>query len=89
MIIYSAGVTTGPVTVPFVLSLGLSFGKVVDAPQGFGILACASVAPIISGMYILHSSRRLLTNDRFTIVLICDVYVRIRLYMINRQVTRL
>jgi hypothetical protein len=49
----SAGVTTGPVTVPFVLSLGLSFGKVVDAPQGFGILACASVAPIIAGTYII------------------------------------
>jgi len=49
----SAGVTTGPVTVPFVLSLGLSFGKVVDAPQGFGILACASVAPIIAGRFTI------------------------------------
>jgi len=91
----SAGVTTGPVTVPFVLSVGVGCSKValpvrllgwvtrgwlalaacshmrtadtvlltsylhcainfrscqaVRASEGFGILACASVWPIISG----------------------------------------
>jgi len=43
----SAGVTTGPVTVPFVLSLGIGFSKAKNAQEGFGILTCASVAPII------------------------------------------
>lgn len=43
-----AGVTTGPVTVPFVLSLGIGFSKAVGASEGFGILTAASVAPIIS-----------------------------------------
>lgn len=44
----SAGVTTGPVTVPFVLGIGLSFGRAVGASSGFGLLTCASAAPIIS-----------------------------------------
>ncbi len=44
----SAGVTTGPVTVPFVLSIGLSYARSRLLPSGFGILACASVGPIIS-----------------------------------------
>lgn len=44
----SAGVTTGPVTVPLVLALGLGLGEAVGAPEGFGVLAMASVGPIIS-----------------------------------------
>jgi len=44
----SAGVTTGPVTVPLVLAMGLGLGQAVDAVDGFGILALASVGPIIS-----------------------------------------
>ena len=32
----SAGVTTGPVTVPLVLAMGLGFGNSVDAIEGFG-----------------------------------------------------
>ncbi|PNH01042.1 hypothetical protein TSOC_013096, partial [Tetrabaena socialis] len=44
----SAGVTTGPVTVPFVLSLGIGFSKATGATEGFGILTAASVSPIIS-----------------------------------------
>jgi hypothetical protein len=46
----SAGVTTGPITVPLVLALGLGFGNAVDAVEGFGILTMASVGPIISVM---------------------------------------
>jgi hypothetical protein len=42
----SAGVTTGPVTVPLVLAMGLGFGGAVNAVEGFGILAAASIAPI-------------------------------------------
>jgi hypothetical protein len=44
----SAGVTTGPVTVPLALALGLGLGKSVDALDGFGVLAMASVGPIVS-----------------------------------------
>lgn len=46
----SAGVTTGPVTVPLVLAMGLGFGNAVDAMDGFGILAMASIGPILSVM---------------------------------------
>ncbi len=52
----SAGVTTGPVTVPLVLAMGLGFGNAVGAVEGFGILSMASIGPIIcvllTGLYI-------------------------------------
>jgi len=44
----SAGVTTGPITVPLVLAMGLGLGNAVEAVEGFGILALASIGPIIS-----------------------------------------
>ena len=46
----SAGVTTGPVTVPLVLAMGLGFGNATDAIEGFGILCMASIGPIITVM---------------------------------------
>lgn len=46
----SAGVTTGPITVPLVLAMGLGFGAATDAAEGFGILCMASIGPIISVM---------------------------------------
>jgi hypothetical protein len=44
----SAGVTTGPITVPLVLAMGLGVGGQVGVVEGFGILAMASVCPILS-----------------------------------------
>jgi len=44
----SAGVTTGPVTVPLVLAMGLGFADATQAVEGFGILCLASAGPIIS-----------------------------------------
>jgi hypothetical protein len=44
----SAGVTTGPVTVPLVLAMGLGFGDAVGAIEGFGILSMASIGPIVA-----------------------------------------
>lgn len=44
----SAGVTTGPVTVPLILAMGLGFGGAVGADDGFGILAMASLCPVLS-----------------------------------------
>jgi len=44
----SAGVTTGPVTVPLLMALGIGLGQVVDTADGFGILAMCSVGPIVS-----------------------------------------
>jgi len=48
----SAGVTTGPVTVPLVLAMGLGIGNQVGVVEGFGILAMASVCPILSVLFI-------------------------------------
>jgi len=57
----SAGVTTGPVTVPLVLAMGLGFGDAVDAVEGFGILSMASVGPILSvlgtGVWVQYRAR--------------------------------
>ena len=58
----SAGVTTGPVTVPLVLAMGLGFGNAVDAVDGFGILSTASIGPILSvmtvGLWVQFQARR-------------------------------
>jgi hypothetical protein len=59
----SAGVTTGPVTVPLVLAMGLGLGDAVRASDGFGVLALASLCPIASvlicGLYLrLKASRQ-------------------------------
>jgi hypothetical protein len=44
----SAGVTTGPITVPLVLAMGLGIGAKTGAVDGFGVLALASVGPILT-----------------------------------------
>lgn len=58
----SAGVTTGPVTVPLVLAMGLGLGGAVGAADGFGILAMASIGPIVSvlatGLWVRHTVAR-------------------------------
>ena len=46
----SAGVTTGPITVPLVLAMGLGVGGAVNVVEGFGMLSMASIGPIISVM---------------------------------------
>ncbi|MDC3328054.1 DUF1538 domain-containing protein [Pseudomonadales bacterium] len=57
----SAGVTTGPVTVPLVLAMGLGLGSAVSAVEGFGILSLASICPILAvltmGLGIQYSNR--------------------------------
>ncbi len=57
----SAGVTTGPITVPLVLAIGLSFGNAVGAVEGFGILAMASIGPILAvlatGLWVRYRAR--------------------------------
>lgn len=42
------GVTTGSITVPLVLAMGLGIGGELEVVDGFGILAMASAYPIIS-----------------------------------------
>ena len=58
----SAGVTTGPVTVPLVLAMGLGFGNAVNAVEGFGILSMASIGPILTvlatGVWVQARVRR-------------------------------
>ncbi len=57
----SAGVTTGPITVPLVLAMGLGFGGALNAIEGFGILSMASIFPIISvlltGLWAQHKQK--------------------------------
>ncbi len=57
----SAGVTTGPITVPLVLAMGLGLGDATHAVEGFGILCMASIGPIISvmltGLWARHKVR--------------------------------
>jgi len=58
----SAGVTTGPVTVPLVLAMGLGLGKAVGVVEGFGILSMASIGPIITvlltGLIVKYKAKR-------------------------------
>jgi hypothetical protein len=63
----SAGVTTGPVTVPLVLAMGLGLGSQVGVIEGFGILATASVCPIFTtlalGLLVARRRRAILTES--------------------------
>ena len=66
----SAGVTTGPVTVPLVLAMGLGFGGAVHAVEGFGILSMASICPILSvlacGLFIQYKEKKKrIAEDQF------------------------
>ncbi|MDI6798022.1 MAG: DUF1538 domain-containing protein, partial [Desulfatibacillaceae bacterium] len=64
----SAGVTTGPVTVPLVLAIGLGIGSQVGVVEGFGILAMASVCPIVSvlavGLSVTRARKAALTEAK-------------------------
>jgi hypothetical protein len=44
----SAGVTTGPVTVPLVIATGLGIGGSTGAASSFGVVAAASVFPVVA-----------------------------------------
>ncbi len=59
----SAGVTTGPITVPLVLAMGLGVGaNIPGVSDGFGILALASVGPIMTvltvGLYTQRNEKK-------------------------------
>jgi hypothetical protein len=64
----SGGVTTGPVTVPLVLAIGLSISGELNIPDGFGVLALASVFPIMTvlifGLFIQAKQRRSILANR-------------------------
>ncbi|MRX71985.1 DUF1538 domain-containing protein [Bacillus lacus] len=48
----AGGVTTGPITVPFILALGIGVASVINkdssSKEGFGLVALASIGPIIA-----------------------------------------
>ena len=48
----SAGVTTGPITVPLVLAMGIGIGGQSGVVEGFGILSMASVCPILAVLMV-------------------------------------
>ena len=62
----SAGVTTGPITVPLVLAMGLAIGGQSGVVEGFGILALASVCPVLSVLLVglKVSSRRKTMSEK-------------------------
>jgi hypothetical protein len=64
----SGGVTTGPVTVPLVLAIGLSISGELNIPDGFGVLALASLFPIMTvliyGLFIQAKQRRSILANR-------------------------
>lgn len=60
------GVTTGPVTVPLVLAMGLAIGSEMNMADGFGVLAMASVMPNIVVLlygYIVRARQRRTIRD--------------------------
>ncbi len=63
----SGGVTTGPVTVPLVLAMGLSIGTGLNIADGFGVLALASAFPVITmlgyGLVIQAQQRKSIEDD--------------------------
>lgn len=58
----AAGVTTGPVTVPVVVALGLGFGSSLGRLDCFGLLAFASAFPIAS--VLIFGLKRRFTASR-------------------------
>ncbi len=65
----SGGVTTGPVTVPLVIAMGLGVGRQIGVSDGFGILALSSCFPILTVLIlglIINHKQKLLLNERFT-----------------------
>ncbi len=63
----SAGVTTGPITVPLVLAMGLGIGGEVGVVEGFCILSMASVCPILSvlcvGLFVTAKRKKTMENS--------------------------
>ncbi|WP_124726769.1 DUF1538 domain-containing protein [Staphylospora marina] len=52
----SGGVTTGPMTVPFIMSLGMGIASVLGgktaSTDGFGLVALASIGPVLSALLL-------------------------------------
>lgn len=58
----AAGVTTGSITVPLVLAMGLGLGKKLGLTDAFGLLAMGSIGPIVSvlvtGLYVQSKKKK-------------------------------
>jgi hypothetical protein len=56
-------VTTGPMTVPLKISIGIALSHATGFAEGFGILALASAYPVMNilllGLYVKHREARL------------------------------
>jgi len=64
----SGGVTTGPITVPLILAMGLGIGGELNVVDGFGIVSMASAFPILTmliyGIMMQRRQREVLQADR-------------------------
>jgi hypothetical protein len=58
-------VTTGPVTVPLKITIGIALSHATGFAEGFGIIALASAYPVLNilllGLYVRYSEKR---NER-------------------------
>lgn len=63
----SGGVTTGPITVPFLMALGLGVSSIVskkrDKDASFGLIALCSVGPIIVTIFLSIFTKGTLTYE--------------------------
>jgi hypothetical protein len=55
-------VTTGPVTVPLKIAIGIALSHATGFAEGFGIIALASAYPVMNilllGLYVRYAERR-------------------------------
>ncbi|MFT7651078.1 MAG: hypothetical protein ACI9ON_001871 [Limisphaerales bacterium] len=76
---HCGAVTTGPITIPLVLAMGLGVGaNVPGVSDGFGILALASVGPILTVLTVgLYTQRQERANsakehEKEVLMVVCD-----------------
>ena len=60
----SGGVTTGPITVPLVLAMGLGIGGGLNVVDGFGIVSMASLFPILTMLIFGISNSTVFVSGR-------------------------
>lgn len=63
-------VTTGPVTVPLKIAIGIALSHATGFAEGFGIIALASAYPVMNilllGLYVKHAERKLAKRQEET-----------------------
>ena len=90
----SGGVTTGPITVPFIMALGIGVAKTIGGKNvnenSFGLVAMCSVGPILAvvligvtafGVYYVSTYGRTLTSSDFEFEIVSSSKIAITKYI--------